>query len=357
AQIVVNQYKNDNKDGVVYCLPKKSFVIEVIYSEKQNFPGPYSKFASSLLGIDDAIKSQQKSFNIESVAIHPFSEPDNEAKFTLKAPDPGKVEKDIFLLMNNLGIFCGLTNEKDITADFADLNFGNMTNSKEMPSFNTFSAVSSQFKTIDTAIRIVSFDTSFYKMELYNSKTQDLTLEEKAEEAVEKLMEVRHSRFELLTGYQETPYEAASIKYMDNRLLEIENAYLSLFRGYTNEKYYRHCFVYTPDVNNLNKDVNILCFSKDSGICSGSRQGSGQLTINVAPHADILKIQAPEDSRGIRYRVPVVADVSIKFGDKVLTGGVFALPQLGNTISLDIQKYRQITVDPETGNIKSVKVE
>ena len=357
SQVTVSKYMNDNRDAVVYHLPKKSFVVEIIYSERQSVPGAYSKYASEMLGIDNVIKNEKTEYIIEGIKLHPFNAPDENARFTLKAPESSKVEKEMYVMMNNLGIFCGLTSQKDVESDFADINFGSMMNSKTMPEFNNFSAVASQFTAIDTVVRMVSFDTSFYKMEVYNPKTKSKTVQEKASDAVAKLMDVRQHRMELLTGYHETAYDAASLKYMETRLLEIENAYLSLFCGYTNVKYYKHCFTFSPDANNLNKDVNILCFTKDAGVCTTARQGGQYITANVAPHSELFKIQAPDDSRGIRYRVPVLADIQIKYENKVLTGGVYTLPQLGNIISLDAQKYKQLTVDPETGNIKSVKVE
>ena len=53
---------------------------------------------------------------------------------------------------------------------------------------------------------------------------------EKANEAAQKILEIREARFHLISGYQEVNY-GESMEYMNDQLKELENDYLELFLG------------------------------------------------------------------------------------------------------------------------------
>ncbi|MDD2204513.1 MAG: DUF4831 family protein [Bacteroidales bacterium] len=357
AQVTVAP-ADDETAGVVYYLPKKSFVVEVTYSKRTDIPGVYAKYAKNLLGINDVITAEKSTYKIENINITPFVEADKKAKYVLKAPETqGKADKAVYVSLSDMGLFCGIGTETrqsdkadDIVMNFADSNV-------EIPDFNVFSAVSSKFTTVDTTVRVISFDTAFYKFETYSSKAGAVSIEDKAEDAAEKLLEVRQSRLDLLTGFQETNYEAASIKYMDERLTGIENAYLSLFKGYSSVNYYKYSFVYSPENNQVNKEVPVLCFSHETGICTSSKNNGSQVVFLVIPHSEVSQRTQDKSNQHIRYRVPVNAEVFVKYDDRIFAGGVYQIPQLGEIYSIDYQKYKGIYLRPESGNIQNVKVE
>ncbi|MDD4142308.1 MAG: DUF4831 family protein [Bacteroidales bacterium] len=356
AQVTVSQYAK-NTDGIVYFLPKKSFVLEISYTEKTTVPGIYSDYAYEMLGIENVIKNEKKSYNIEKISLTPFVEPDQVAKYIIKASETSsKNEKESFVSLNSMGLLCGIGNATTSPAQNQDVTFNYADNKNEIPSFNNFSAVSSQFTAVDTTVRIISFDTSFYKLESLSSKSTKISQKEKAENAVTKLLEMRQNRIDLLTGYQETNYESGTIKYMDNRLLEIENAYLSMFTGYTTVKHLKHTFVYSPDASQLNKEIPILCFSTETGLCN-SAKGDSSISFLAVSHTGDNDQTAKDDAKGLKYRVPVTAEIYIKYKNAIFAGGIYEMPQFGTIQTLDTQRYKSLSIDPNTGAVINAKVE
>lgn len=52
----------------------------------------------------------------------------------------------------------------------------------------------------------------------------------KAREAADMISRIRESRFNLITGYQETNFSRETMEYMDKNLQRMLQDYISLFR-------------------------------------------------------------------------------------------------------------------------------
>ena len=360
SQISMVKYDKtlNNTKGIVCSLPKKSFIIEINYTERITKPGPYSEFAKDLLGIDNVVKTEKKSFTINKINMIPFTEPDSDEQYVLTSESYSKSEKEAFAIVNNEGIFCGITdNANNLTNidQLSDISY-NFSNEKDNhQSFNTFSAVSSSKTTTDTVMKVNSIDSTFYKSVISN--TEDVTIEDKANEAVETIQNLRQQRYDLLSGLQETNYPYKTLKYMDQHLLEMENAYLSLFIGYSIEKQHTYSITYSPIPSDVNKETSILCFSEETGICNSSRNSSSQITALVIPHNEVeTKKEETVVTSGIKYRMPSLAEVYIKYKNETYAGGFYKLPQLGKVKSIEILKNKSILLDHETGTINKISL-
>ena len=184
-----------------------------------------------------------------------------------------------------------------------------------------------------------------------------LGAEEKAEAALNSMMEIRQQRLDLLSGYQETNYSVEAFRYLASSLKQTEDSYLSMFIGSTSKNEHVHSFIFSPTADNVNKETSVLCFSEETGICSSTRNSNSQITISVIPRNQSVKKEPKLKENGIKYRIPVTAEIYARYKDKTYCGGIYQLPQLGKMMTFDMAKNKYVLYDSHTGSIRSIKVE
>lgn len=67
--------KPDGK-GVFYILPRTVVQVDVTVSTQKHLKGPLSEYAEEFFGIDDAVKYDYTTYEMEDVQIGTFTEPD-----------------------------------------------------------------------------------------------------------------------------------------------------------------------------------------------------------------------------------------------------------------------------------------
>ncbi|MBN2261480.1 MAG: DUF4831 family protein, partial [Prolixibacteraceae bacterium] len=70
-------------DGFVYALPRNGIVVNVDVRAETYIPGPYAQYASKYLGIEKPVLKKETKFEIISVDVNLFTEPDPNAVFKI----------------------------------------------------------------------------------------------------------------------------------------------------------------------------------------------------------------------------------------------------------------------------------
>jgi hypothetical protein len=211
----------------------------------------------------------------------------------------------------------------------------------------------------DTIIRRVAVDTVQKEQFFYRNRIIDRSTEDMALEALRKIEKIRESRYNLLTGFQETAYEAGTIKYMDGELKVLENEYLDLFRGKSTTDYYHYTFYFTPETSTSTVSKTLFKFSTGTGIIE-NRSGSGEnVQIELIPN----ELAEPAGSfakagseNGIAYRLPGFAIAKVKSESQNFIEKRIQINQFGVVRRLPPGKFNA-QFHPETGGIKSVIME
>jgi hypothetical protein len=364
AQIFVTAANSGGKSnetaGFYYALPRNIVRIDVIMEKNERFKGPYSEFASRILGIDDFVEQDETIFSIIDVVISSITEPDPNAWFFVEFDERGS--KDARSLVFDLETNGLIMSADDIPNSRIEslLNIEKtFVNSPSGKHFQYF-AERNLFQRIDTIIRKITIDTTVIRRNILQSAWVDRNPEQKARAAADFIHKIRESRFNLITGFQEVNY-GQSLIYMDQQLQNLEEEYISLFLGKEVRSIIEQTVYFYPNIESKGIQ-SIAKFSETSGIQDINGKGENfqivfePLLLTSALSDENKNLGKSRLSNSLYYRIPDAADVKVMYKGKILGSERLGFSQLGVLSIVPVSKTRVI-FDPETGFVKTVKRE
>ncbi|MFP4470026.1 MAG: DUF4831 family protein, partial [Bacteroidales bacterium] len=264
------------RDGVFYTLPRTVLKIDVVVKAEEKIKGPLSDYAAQYLGLENVVNFDYTDYFIEEVLISTLTEPDPSQLYYIEAGERGSKDfKTLNVGLEEHGYLTYVNNlDNELQTDRVAEQPVVVIKTPDGREFSEFMLNGMIDKKQDTIIRRVTVDTSLTEQFFFRTRVVEKGTEELALETVEKIEQLRESRYKLLTGFQETAYEAGTITYMDQQLKQLEKQYLDLFRGKTVTDFSVYTFYYTPENADDAGDV-LFRFSGSAGIVKG-RGGSGE---------------------------------------------------------------------------------
>jgi len=350
--------------GLVYSLPKTVLRVEVTATKTAYKPGPYSLFAAKYLGITNVPKKDSVAWYISDVNINSYPEPDQDHYYFIESNRFGT--NDLINLSNN-GLIVSFGNnvemetKKPKTDLFLNQVFSEAIELTKLPVMNA------QTEVIDTTYRTVITDSSFLKLPVLRKQQVNKSLEKKAEEIANLILELREEKVALLIGDINEFPDGRALEIIINEFEKIEEQYLPLFTGTRTTREFKTVFEFTPSINNQ-KSKNILFrFSSKNGILSNTDLRGRPIMVEAINSNNTLKFdnfQLHKDTlvvedKGIIYRIPDEAMVRIVDNKKVIATRKTNVAQYGklNILPKRIISKKNIKIDfyPEFGSIKSIK--
>ncbi len=352
------------RDGIFYIMPRTVLKVDITLRIDEYLKGPLSEYAEKYFGIDDAIKFDYTTYEIENVEIGTLSEPDPEQVYYIEPGDPTSKElKTLLIQLNNSGYLVGANN--------IDLDFATGENKKQLVIYEDIdiNGETAEFiidgkvrAKVDTIIRKVAVDTIIMEKHFYRTRIIKKTNEELATEAMNKIERIRDSRYKLLTGFQETAYSAGTIAYMDGELREQEIEYMALFRGKSFTGFDQFTFYYTPPAKPEKGGVNLFNFSSGTGITTAGSSSGEKVLLNiksggVAEVVDGFPIPARAEGyqSGIFYRIPETCEIILEWDGDEISNGRFVINQFGTIRNLEHKNFK-LEFHPETGGVKTIVI-
>jgi hypothetical protein len=331
-------------EGVIYSLPRRGIRLNIRAVREIFEPGPYSSYASQLLGINDVKSSRSVKWFIEDIEINTFSEPDPEHVYKAL----GEVAYALSLTPD--GRLACINSDVDISInDFIKTNrYIKKPEREDGFSFANFN---------DTPIYTRGDSTNNYRPVRVSKDT-------KAAEAASRVLECRLSRFHMAAGLMDEFHpDGEAYRVSLDELERIENNYLSLFTGRTIYSTETFCFDFIPSPS-AKGDV-IFRFSSGKGVLPASDLSGKPVSIKVetvkeltAKYSSLASSENPMAGQsGLFYRMPAIADVSIIFELKTIASARIPLPQYGEIAPVPEELLTgdyMIEIHPETGAVKSV---
>lgn len=360
AQIFVSPADNKSPGesaGFLYALPKSTLKIDVIIQKTERIKGPYAEFAEKILGVSDYIRQDESRQRIKDVIISVESAPDPAAWFFVEFDE--RASKDTRSLVFDL-----LPNGIVLGADDAPLQkiqgqnkFEKIiVNSPDERSFSYY-AERNLYQRVDTIVRKITIDTTVIRRNILQSAWVDRSPEQKARAAADMIHKIRESRLQLITGFQEVNY-GQSIVFMDQKLQQLEEEYLSLFIGKEVKSLITHTLYYAPEPGSANK-ATIAGFSETLGVVSETTKAN-PLTIEVQAVAGpgFNSSERPKGrlNNSMYYRIPALTNVSVWFENKMLAQEKLYIGQLGTIAVAPLGKTR-LQFDAQTGMVTTLKRE
>jgi hypothetical protein len=191
------------------------------------------------------------------------------------------------------------------------------------------------------------------------------SLEQKAAEAAETIINIRNSRYTLLTNADNEPLpDGKSFEVMRDELGKMEENYLALFTGKSAKESCEFSFDFIPGQKTVKGEV-FFRFSDDRGVLPKSDLSGRPIVIDVIKDENLASKQYalsasanPEAGKsGLFYRIPGMSEISILDGNKQLAGARAAIAQFGTTAPVPenlLDGSCKLEFFPGTGAIKSI---
>ena len=325
------------EDGVFYYLPRNVIKIEFTIEETNYLIGPYAEFATKLMGINDYIRENKTEYEIKGVDIQLANEPDPNAVFFISTDEKSK-EPMQNIIMDSDGIILAYG------LDSIPAKLKTKRNTFTDSDLNTLSNNNTTFLDIlESEIEVENDDDD----EEGSSAPKKITKEDKANAAVGKIAKIRNAYFELISGFNEVVY-GNTTSYMVDNMKELENEYISLFKGKVVKSTYKKVLYLTPEEKQLNASVSM---SKIAGEQIKLQFESKNQSANVTAISDDNK--KANQANKLFYRMPAETTVKVLSGNNVIAEKQLTISQFGVLRVLTVKNNKAL-FNPNTGQIISV---
>jgi len=346
-------------DGLFYALPQTVIQVDIIVNKVQRVKGPYSEFADQMLGLSKVTSVNSNEYELKDIRLKAFNEPDPSEYYFIQMPDKQKDRSAIELFLSEDGVISGfgnanqsVTNKKIKSKEFTPSNI-------DIPEF----ANPSVFERMDTVIKRISLDTTIIEQKFFRKTSAAKSTEQKARETAEFILKLDESMYNLINGYQEVNYEKGTMEFMYNRMNNMKQDYLELFKGITSIASETFTFYYIADKSNPSET---LCrFSISKGILSKTATAGDLIQIQATSlnNTSLLAAETEKrnmrqrESHGLYYRIPDKANVAVKIGGQVKLETQFGINQFGVVTFLPASSLKNIGIDNNTGTPRRVVLE
>ena len=320
--------------GIVYGLPRTVFTVVVEMERTIEKPGPYAQFADDLLGLTDVIKNESESWSVESITVKTRDELDPSEFYVISSTSLFQTN---VLSLRKEGLILDLNPSIYNSAE----KQGSINESGKIQS-HSFDLGSDEYFQLqrDTAYKRMNVDSSFVRVPYIVEKKRKLAVDQLAEKAAKRLMELRDGKHLILTGEANVfPQSDAAI----NEINRLEKAYTELFTGKTIKETFSFSYQLIPQKTMIGKPVTLFQFSDLTGPVTGTMKGGKPVTVELIPEKKtrgltvINRIQTRSEAKKydkLFYRVPDVVDIKISLGSEKLFDSRKLIYQFGEVIQL-----------------------
>lgn len=353
AQYITTIAKNaaqPQEGGVLYYLPRNVIAVEFTIEETRSVMGPYSEYASSVLGLTEYIRENKTEAKIIGVDIKTGVEADPNAVFLI-AQDEKSKEAMPNVILNKDGLILAM--------GYDNIPSDNNVECNELVIDNHEIVKPEKISFID--IVEVEEDEEEDESEEEGSSTtkKTLTKEDRAIIAAEQIRKYRNSYYELVSGFLEVAYGDAT-KYMAESLKNLENEYISLFKGKSSKCIYKKVVYITPEKSQANGSVTIAKFSTTDGILDANAKDGDAVKIQFDSKASLANLNPVDDgilnagqSNKLISRVPINTNVKLLCNNEILADKRLNINQFGEFMIVPA-KSNKVLFNPNSGQVVSI---
>jgi len=318
-----------------YALPFTSFTVEVDAVQEVHFAGPYSSFAKEMLNIDVPASDVRKTY-IKEIRIVPHLEADPwSPRYT--AP----VANSTMLQMSAQGLIA--FGEMPQSAGL-DWRFQPMSQASYGASGIT--GATRQQKNI--VYRTEQTEEGEVRYPVEHMVTVAKTLEDKAAEAAEAILNARQDRHNIAIGNTDANYSGESMAAALAELTKIEQEYLLLFTGYDTVNEFHASFEVMPSATARTHRYTAFYMTEDGKIGKDVKGKAKPYELEFTPVSvpdvktepvpDATKAKKQEKVSTIHYRIPAICRVRLLEDGAPLVESRIPVYQLGRESEMPINQ-------------------
>ena len=325
---VYAQNAADPAGCVIYSLPSTVINLEVDATVEQFYAGPYAKYAEKYLGLD-VRQEDQVICNITDVRVSTSVEADMTSRHTLHVAN-GNIDAS-FLKLSASGLvsFGNVADNEDVVWRFPMKQRADFANNGVSSNLTSESAV-------------LYKNNKKNKVGVQQNVIVAKTLEQKAEEAAEMILDLRKKRLQIVIGDTDATYSGEALGAAVAELTRLEEEYMLLFTGYSQYQQQKLSYEIVPDQKLESQRYIAFRVSDSDGLVTSDNLSGKPVVLELVPQ-EIAEVEAPvvkEDKKYkpvlCKYRIPAVCKVKISDGVKVLYQGRVPVYQLGKESSIPV---------------------
>ena len=339
------QKQADPEGSLTYSLPSTVLTLEVDAVQEKFFAGPYAKYAEKYLGVS-ARQKDETSFRIVGIKMVPYVEADQNKRYSL-AVQKGMIDGSFLKLSS-----CGL------------VSFGDAVHGTETV-WRFPVEVSGDFSSKGVMSNLTSESATLYKndkKDVYGkvSVQQNVivakSLEKKASETANMILQLRKQRLQIVTGDTDATYSGEAMGAAVKELTRLEQEYMTLFTGYTEYQKQTMNFDVIPDPARETQRYVAFRLSDTAGLLPADNLSGRPVVIEFVPQAFKQTVEEPQEEpvqeKGKKkkvkaekveevpvlayFRIPAICTVKMMDGVELLLQSRIPVYQLGQESSFPV---------------------
>ena len=306
-----------NAQEVYYALPRTTFTVEVQATRESFYAGPYSAYAHKLLNLDVQEEDEVRTY-ITSARIIPHVEADPSAWYTTDA------ENATFLALTAQGL---ISFAEKAEAQVQPWRFP----ATGRPNFNGARMVNPDKPSTVIEYTAVQTDTGLVNVPIEHKILVQKTLEEKAADAAETILNLREGRVNLITGDTDASFGGNAMEVALKELDRLEKEYMALFQGFTVSKTFSASFEILPAQSERTQRYQVFRLLEDRFAQEGNLGVPYYLVLEpeTLPMEEEVTTQRRSRTTPLYYRTPVICKVSLITDGQTLLSTRVPVYQMG----------------------------
>lgn len=325
APVAVSAQANSDPEGyVTYSLPMTTISLDVEAVQETFHAGPYAKYAEKYLGVKPRMKDET-TVQLTQIRMTPYVEADQSKRYSVNIKK-GTLNPSVFSLSS-----AGLVT-------FADAEFGNETVWRfPVRSEGDFSGkgVSSNLTSESaTLYRNEKKESAYNRVSVQQNMVVEKTLEQKAAETANTILELRRQRLQIVTGDTDATYSGEAMGAAIDELTRLEQEYMTLFIGYSEYQTRRMKFDVIPEAGRENQMYIAFRISDKNGLVPADDMTGRPVVMEMIPQTFAQPDVKKAGVAVVYYRIPAMCTVKLKNGADLLLQSRVPVYQLGQESSI-----------------------
>lgn len=325
APVAASAQTNADPEGyVTYSLPMTTISLDVEAVQETFYAGPYAKYAEKYLGVKPRMKDET-TVQLTQIRMTPYVEADQSKRYSVNIKK-GTLNPSVFSLSS-----AGLVT-------FADAEFGNETVWRfPVRSEGDFSGkgVSSNLTSESaTLYRNEKKESAYNRVSVQQNMVVEKTLEQKAAETANTILELRRQRLQIVTGDTDATYSGEAMGAAIDELTRLEQEYMTLFIGYSEYQTQRMKFDVIPEAGRENQLYIAFRISDKNGLVPADDMTGRPVVMEMIPQTFAQPDVKKAGAAVVYYRIPAMCTVKLKNGADLLLQSRVPVYQLGQESSI-----------------------
>lgn len=319
------QGKSAPSGSVLYSLPVTSITFKVDAVREDFIAGPYAEYAKKYMG-SEARTSNEVNYYLKSIQLVPYLEADPTVRYAVNLR--GKTADFMALCSQGLVVASDSYTGKAEMWRFPSLAGNDQFAGKDAGD-NLSTATTTLYKTVKTA-------TGYDRVAVSQSQVVEKSAEKKAAETAATIFKLRSMRMAIVTGDTDATYSGEAMAAAIAELLRMEEEYMSLFYGTTEESIQTMNFDVVPQADRRDHKYVAFRLSDTEGLLPPSDLSGRPIVLDLELD-DLVATPSGRSSDGIFYRIPRTATARVMDGANMLLQTRIPIYQFGETLSFPIK--------------------